>query len=76
MTWTLFGDRLLAAPGAETPRELFGGKPALVLLDELSVQLCARCAGSTTPTTITAFLTLLFKATERAPGWFEYPGMV
>ncbi|WP_404384390.1 DUF499 domain-containing protein [Caenispirillum salinarum] len=32
-------DEAGAAPGAETLRELFGGEPALILLDELSIYL-------------------------------------
>ena len=53
------------APGAETLRELFGGEPALVLLDELSVYL--RKAGKRGRGQLTAFLTSLFKAVEGAP---------
>ena len=32
-------DESRTAPGAETLRELFGGEPTLILLDELSVYL-------------------------------------
>ena len=53
------------APGAETLRELFGGEPALILLDELSVYL--RKAGAQGRGQLTAFLTSLFKAVEGAP---------
>ena len=55
------------APGAETLRELFGGEPALILLDELSVYLrkVRRLDGRRDQ--LTAFLTSLFKAVEGAP---------
>ena len=33
MTWTLFVDRRMAAPGTETPRELFEGLHARVVHD-------------------------------------------
>ena len=60
-------DREGAAPGAETLRELFGGAPALILLDELSVYLrkVQRLPGAGDQ--LTAFLTSLFKAVEGAP---------
>jgi len=52
------------APGSETIKELFGGQPTLILLDELSVYLRKlkakhrdRAGGQ-----LTAFLTSLFKA--------------
>jgi hypothetical protein len=54
------------APGSETIKELFGGQPTLILLDELSVYLRKlkakhrdRAGGQ-----LTAFLTSLFKAVE------------
>ena len=57
------------APGAETIRELFGGAPALILIDELSIYLRklkardrAQAGGQ-----LTAFLTGLFKAVEATP---------
>ena len=55
------------APGAETLRELFGGEPTLILLDELSVYLrkVSNLAGARDQ--LTAFLTSLFKAVENAP---------
>ncbi len=55
------------APGAETLRELFGGEPVLILLDELSVYLrkVSRLEGAREQ--LTAFLTSLFKAVESAP---------
>ena len=54
------------APGAETLRELFGGEPTLILLDELSVYLrkVRNLAGAHDQ--LTAFLTSLFKAVEGA----------
>ena len=57
------------APGAETIRELFGGEPTLILMDELSVYLRKLkvkerdAAGGQ----LTAFLTALFKAVESTP---------
>jgi predicted AAA+ superfamily ATPase len=55
------------APGADTLRELFDGKPTLILLDELSVYLhkVANLAGAKEQ--LTAFLTSLFKAIESSP---------
>ncbi len=58
-------DERRIAPGAETLRELFGGEPALILLDELSVYL--RKAAALGHAQLTAFLTSLFKAVEGAP---------
>ena len=60
-------DESRVAPGAETLRGLFAGKPALILLDELSVYLrkTQRFEGSRGQ--LTAFLTSLFKAVESAP---------
>ena len=57
------------APGAPTIRELFGGEPTLILMDELSVYLRKLkirkrdAAGGQ----LTAFLTALFKAVESSP---------
>jgi hypothetical protein len=57
------------APGAETIKELFGGEPTLILMDELSVYLRKLrvkerdAAGGQ----LTAFLTALFKAVESTP---------
>ena len=60
-------DEERVAPGAETLRELFGGEPTLILLDELSVYLRkVRNLGSARDQ-LTAFLTSLFKAVENAP---------
>lgn len=55
------------APGADTIRELFGGRPTLILLDELAVYL--RKVGKTPRAgeQLTAFLTALFKAVESTP---------
>ena len=55
------------APGAETLRELFGGEPALILLDELSVYLRKVRSLAGARDQLTAFLTSLFKAVEGAP---------
>jgi hypothetical protein len=62
-------DESHTAPGAETLAELFGGEPALILLDELSIylrktrNLHATGAGEQ----LSAFLTSLFKAVESNP---------
>ena len=56
-----------AAPGADTLRELFGGGPALVLLDELSVYLRKVQQVGAAREQLTAFLTSLFKAVEGSP---------
>ncbi len=55
------------APGAETIRELFADRPALILLDELSVYLRKVSAMAHGRDQLTAFLTSLFKAVESAP---------
>ena len=55
------------APGAETLRELFGGEPALILLDELAVYLRKVWRSQGSAQQLTAFLTSLFKAVEGAP---------
>ena len=60
-------DENRVAPGAETLRELFGGEPALILLDELSVYLRKVRRLDDTRGQLTAFLTSLFKAVEGAP---------
>ena len=52
------------APGAETLRELFGGEPSLILLDELSVYLRKVRNLGDARDQLTAFLTSLFKAVE------------
>ena len=60
-------DESRIAPGAETLRELFGGEPTLILLDELSVYLRKVSNLEGARDQLTAFLTSLFKAVEGAP---------
>ena len=60
-------DERRIAPGAETLRELFGGEPTLILLDELSVYLRKVRHLEDARDQLTAFLTSLFKAVEGAP---------
>ena len=60
-------DQRHTAPGAETLQELFGGEPALILLDELSVYLRKVRNLGGAEGQLTAFLTSLFKAVESAP---------
>ena len=60
-------DESRIAPGAETLRELFGGEPTLILLDELSVYLRKVRSLEGARDQLTAFLTSLFKAVEGAP---------
>ena len=60
-------DESRIAPGAGTLRELFGGDPALILLDELSVYLRKVSNLKDARDQLTAFLTSLFKAVEGAP---------
>ena len=55
------------APGAETLRELFGGEPTLILLDELAVYLRKVWQARGAAQQLTAFLTSMFKAVEGAP---------
>ncbi len=55
------------APGAETIAELFGDKPALILLDELSIYLRKIQNRHGARDQLTAFLTSLFKAIESSP---------
>jgi predicted AAA+ superfamily ATPase len=55
------------APGAETVAELFGGRPALVLLDELAIYLRKVRGRPGARDQLTAFLTSLFKAVEASP---------
>ena len=61
-------DERAVAPGAGTLRELFGGEPTLILLDELSVWLRKAKRLGSAGDQLTAFLTSLFKAVEGAPG--------
>ena len=60
-------DETRIAPGAETLRELFGGEPTLILLDELSVYLRKVGGIADARDQLTAFLTSLIKAVEGAP---------
>ena len=60
-------DETCVAPGAETLRELFGGEPTLILLDELSVYLRKASGLGRAKDQLTAFLTSLFKAVESVP---------
>ncbi|MEK0082321.1 DUF499 domain-containing protein [Benzoatithermus flavus] len=55
------------APGAQTIAELFGGEPALILLDELSIYLRKIKNRPGARDQLTAFLTSLFKAVESSP---------
>lgn len=55
------------APGADTLRELFGGQPTLLLLDELSVYLRKIGNIPNAKEQLTAFLTAVFKAVESSP---------
>lgn len=57
-------DEQRVAPGAETLRELFGGEPTLILLDELSVYLRKVKGLAGARDQLSAFLTSLFKAVE------------
>lgn len=60
-------DEQRVSPGAETLRELFGGEPSLILLDELSVYLRKVASQKGARDQLSAFLTSLFKAVEGAP---------
>ncbi len=60
-------DESRIAPGADTLRELFGGEPTLILLDELSVYLRKVRRLKDGGDQLTAFLTTLFKAVESTP---------
>jgi hypothetical protein len=55
------------APGADTLRQLFGGRPSLILLDELSIYL-RKVRGRPDADQLAPFLTSLFKAVESATG--------
>ena len=48
-------------------KELFGGEPTLILLDELSVYLCKVRNLKDSRDQLAAFLTSLFKAVESTP---------
>lgn len=60
-------DERHVAPGAGTLRELFGARPALVLLDELSIYLRKAHSLGVGHGQLTAFLGALFKAVEGTP---------
>ena len=60
-------DEQHVAPGADTLRELFGGAPTLLLLDELAVYLRKVKRQPDARGQLTAFLTSLFKAVEGTP---------
>ena len=62
-------DDAIGAPGSETLRELFGGEPTLILLDEMAVYLrkLYRTGGQQAGGQLTAFMTALFKAVEGTP---------
>ena len=62
-------DQQGGAPGAPTIRELFGGEPTLILMDELSIYLRKLKAKEREHAggQLTAFLTSLFKAVESSP---------
>jgi hypothetical protein len=60
-------DETRIAPGADTLRELFGGEPTLILLDELSVYLRKVQSMPAAKDQLTAFLTGVFKAVESTP---------
>ncbi len=60
-------DEERSAPGADTIRNLFGNRPALILIDELSIYL-RKVQGRPDAAQLTPFLTGLFKAVESAPG--------
>ncbi len=60
-------DENRVSPGADTLRELFGGEPTLILLDELSVYLRKVRHLQDAGSQLTAFLTSLFKAVEGTP---------
>ncbi|MEQ1731000.1 MAG: DUF499 domain-containing protein, partial [Vicinamibacterales bacterium] len=63
----LKSDEERRAPGAETVRDLFGGQPTIILLDELSIYL-RKVYGRDDASQLTPFLTVLFKAVESSPG--------
>ncbi len=60
-------DEQRVAPGASTIAALFGGEPALILLDEISIYL-RKVARLPDSGQFSAFLTGLFKAVESSPG--------
>lgn len=60
-------DETGVAPGAETLAELFGGQPALILMDELAIYLRKVANRSGAKDQLTAFLTAIFTAVESSP---------
>jgi len=60
-------DEQMIAPGAETIKELFGGEPTLILIDELSIYLRKVRNIPASRDQLTAFLNSLFKAVESSP---------
>ena len=60
-------DEAMVAPGAETIQELFGGKPTLILLDELAVWLRKVQSIPGARDQLSPFLMGLFKAVESTP---------
>ena len=62
-------DEQKVAPGADTIKELFGNRPTLILIDELSIYLRKQGAKdlASAAKQLTAFLTALFKAVESSP---------
>ena len=60
-------DKNQIAPGAETLRELFGDRPTLILLDELSIYLRRVGERGNARSQFTAFLSSLIKAVESSP---------
>ena len=63
--WVENGDRKHVAPGAETIRELFGGEPALIMIDDVSVDLRkVERANPGAGEEFTAVLQALIKAVE------------
>ena len=61
-------DKKHVAPGAETIRELFGGEPTLIMIDEVSVYLRkVERAQPGAGDQFTAFLQALMKAVESSP---------
>jgi hypothetical protein len=70
-------DRKHVAPGAETIRDLFGGKPALIMIDDVSVDLRkVERANPGAGEQFTAVLQALIKAVESSIGRYMaiWPG--
>jgi Protein of unknown function (DUF499) len=60
-------DEMGVAPGADTLAELFGGKPVLILMDELAIYLRKVANRAGAKDQLTAFLTAIFTAVESSP---------